>query len=105
MADGGSLLVLAPGYVSGSLLNSTSTWNNQTFYNLGLTIGSYTWTLNGGSSTDSIKMNIGASSVPEPSGLVLLGMGAVAVMCQVRRRRSGSPIPSFHDRAEAKPLD
>ncbi|MBI1337463.1 MAG: PEP-CTERM sorting domain-containing protein [Phycisphaera sp.] len=75
-------LLLPTGYVSGSPLNGSATWQGQTFASLGMTPGSYTLLWQTESSFDSLTLNIG---VPEPSSLALLGLGGLLAM---RRRRT-----------------
>ena len=48
------------GYVSGSALSSSATWNSETLADLGLTPGTYTWTWGSGATADSFILNIGA---------------------------------------------
>ena len=52
-------LSLPDGYVSGSALSGTSTYEGMTFSNLGLTPGSYVWTWGDGAHADSFTLNIG----------------------------------------------
>jgi hypothetical protein len=81
-------LVLPYEYVSGSMLNSSALWSGQTLNSLGLTLGTYTWTWGSGATADFFTMNIGVSSVPEPSSLLLagVGLGFAALVSRVRRR-------------------
>lgn len=73
------------GYVSGTALNGTSTFNNTTFAGMGLIPGNYTWSWNG-SSPDTITVAVPA--VPEPSTLALCGVaGAGLGFAGVRRLR------------------
>jgi hypothetical protein len=78
--DGG--IFLPSGYVSGSALTDTSTYDGQTFASLGVTPGTYVWTW----ASDSFTLIISApASVPEPSALALLGT-ALAGLCLVQFR-------------------
>jgi hypothetical protein len=80
VADKGQLLVLPYGYVSGTFLSSSSTWDNQTIESLGLDPGTYTWTWGSGASSDPLTMNIAGGSVPEPPSLILLLISAIFVI-------------------------
>lgn len=79
---GGTIpLVLVPiGYVSGSALSDTATWDNQTFSSLDVTPGTYKWTWGSGANADSFTLNIGAAAVLEPStwAMMLLGFAGLA---------------------------
>ncbi len=75
-------LYLDPGYVSGSPLSSTATWNNTTIAGLGLTPGTYTYTWGTGPNADSFTLIIGAvppSPTPIPSSLYLVAAGGALV--------------------------
>ena len=62
------------GYVSGSALADSSTYNNQTFGSLGVTPGQYRWTW--GSGADSFTLDIGVAAVPAP----LIGRGLPSLL-------------------------
>jgi hypothetical protein len=75
------LLDLPQGYVSGSPLSDTSTYDNQTFASLDATPGTYVWTWGSGAHADSFTLQIGPAAVPAPligHGLpVLLAVGGL----------------------------
>jgi hypothetical protein len=83
-------LEVPAGYVSASLLSATDTYSGANFSSLGLTPGTYTWTWGTGANADFFTMNIGVSSVPEPSSLLLAfgGAGIVALAALAHRRRA-----------------
>ena len=78
-------LWLDKGYISESPIEFSSTYLGQTLDSLGLTIGTYNWTL----PSDTVTMNIvgGTAPVPEPATMLLLGSG-IAAISGIRRRRS-----------------
>ena len=79
--DYGSLVVPS-GYTSGSPLSGTATFGNKTFADIGITPGTYTWTV----PNDSITLNINnASAVPEPSTYALLCI-SLGVVGYARKR-------------------
>ena len=63
------------GYVSGSNISSGLTFGSATFASLTLTMGSYAYDI----FDDTIVLNIGVVSVPEPSSLALFALGLAAV--------------------------
>ena len=67
-------------YLSGGLLEGTSTLLNHTISGIGLQGGVYTWTLAG--SGDKIVMNV----VPEPSTWAMIGAGVLGLLAMRRRR-------------------
>jgi hypothetical protein len=81
IGGGGSFLGVSSGYVSGSPLSSTSTWDNTTFSMLGATPGTYKWTWGSGADADSFTLVIGIAAVPEPStwAMMLLGFAGLGL--------------------------
>lgn len=83
------------GYVSGTALSDSMTFDGASFASLGLTPGSYEWTWGGsGLDADSFTIDVGTpAAVPEPSSLLLmllplgLGLGLTA-----RRRRTARGV-------------
>jgi hypothetical protein len=65
-------LYVPSGYVSGSALSGTSTYDNTTFSGLGVTPGTYEW-MWGLGTNQNFTLVIGGTSVPEPSAIALLG--------------------------------
>ena len=84
-------LVVPQGYVSGSALSDSSTYDNKTFSSLGVTPGSYVWTWGSGATADSFTLTIGAVAVPAPvigQGLpVVLAVGGVLFGAKFSRKR------------------
>lgn len=62
---GGFAVVVPIGYVSGTALSDTSTYNNQTFSSLGVTPGIYEWTWGNGAD-QNFTLKIVATTVPAP---------------------------------------
>ncbi|HTU89600.1 MAG TPA: PEP-CTERM sorting domain-containing protein [Gemmataceae bacterium] len=84
-------LFLPAGYVSGTSLSDSNTWDNTTISGLGLTTGTYTWTWGTGANADSLEVIIpSASATPEPASLTLLGIGALCSLGYGWRRRRQS---------------
>ncbi|HZS84813.1 MAG TPA: hypothetical protein VFA50_18195 [Stellaceae bacterium] len=84
----GNVLFLPHGYVHGTALSNTATYDNETFTTLGLTPGSYTWSWNNGSNSDSFTLQIEPAAVPEPSALTmfLTMVGILAATALILRR-------------------
>jgi hypothetical protein len=77
--------ILVPaGYVSGTFLSGTATWNNTTFAALGVTPGTYTWTWGSGRAHSGVKLS--AVVIPEPSTLLTLGTGLLGLAGVMRRK-------------------
>ncbi len=74
-SDGLSLFVPA-GYVSGSLLSDTATWDHASLSSLGVTPGTYVWTWGSGATADSFTLKAGVAAVPAP----LIGRGLPLVL-------------------------
>jgi len=78
-------LSVSAGYVSGSILDvSSAVWAGQTFATLGMTPGTYVWTL---PSADTVTLNVGSAAVPVPAAVWLFG-SALGLLGWMRRRQS-----------------
>jgi hypothetical protein len=77
---------LPSGYVSDSPLSDTSTYDNQTFASLGVTPGTYVWKW--GRGKDQNFTLVVPASVPEPSTVLLLVLGAAFAGIPLARARS-----------------
>jgi hypothetical protein len=71
-------------YVSGSSMYGTDTIQNTTISGLGITPGTYMWTMAG--SGDTIEVAVGA--VPEPTTLALAGLGVLGCLLMFWDRKS-----------------
>jgi PEP-CTERM motif len=83
-------LYVPDGYVSGSPLSDTATYDGQTFSSLGATPGTYKWTWGTGAN-QNFTLVIGTAAVPEPStwAMMLLGfagLGFIGYQGAWRRR-------------------
>jgi hypothetical protein len=65
------------GYVSGSPISGTATWDNTTIAGLDLTERIYTWVWGSGSDADFLTINVG--DVPEPAAFYLGVLGLVGL--------------------------
>ncbi|HWX17005.1 MAG TPA: PEP-CTERM sorting domain-containing protein [Chthoniobacterales bacterium] len=70
------------GYISGTALSDSATYNNATFSSLGVNIGTYEWTWGNGQ-----NQNFTLVAVPEGSTLGLLAVGALALGLVWMRRK------------------
>ena len=77
-------LYVPQGYVSGTALTDSATFNNATFARLGFSPGTYTYTWGTGANADSLTVT---NVIPEPSTWALLGVGAGLLGLILRRRR------------------
>lgn len=57
-STGATLLILKSGYISGSAMQSSSNYANQTIRSLELTPGTHVWTWGSGPTSDSLTINI-----------------------------------------------
>ncbi|MDQ6647236.1 MAG: PEP-CTERM sorting domain-containing protein [Pseudomonadota bacterium] len=74
------LIFVPTGYVSGTALMSSATWDNESFANLGVTPGTFTWTW-GTEAGQSFTLTATATTtaVPEPAVLGMFGLGLIGV--------------------------
>ena len=85
---GAGVLGAPIGYVSGTNLSGTATWDNATFASLGVTPGTYVWTWGTGADQSFTLMIGSAVGVPEPAALGIFGFGVLLVggfICLRRR--------------------
>jgi len=71
-------------YVSGTPLSATDIYSNATINSLGLTPGTYTWNWGTGADADFLTLQI---TTPEPTSLVLIPSGLLALALLARRRK------------------
>jgi hypothetical protein len=87
MAASNSFLAVPTGYVSGTALSDSATWNSKTISSLGLTPGIYTWAWGSGATADSFVIDIQAPSVPEPASLALVATAILGLRTARRLTR------------------
>jgi hypothetical protein len=80
-----SSLALRPGYVPGTALSDTSTYDSATFTTLGVTPGTYEWTWGGGAD-QNFTLDVVAPAVPECSVLRLLLLSLTGLLGVIRFR-------------------
>jgi len=83
-------IFLPAGYVSGTALSDSSTYNSATFASLGVTPGTYVWTWGTGLPNQNFTLQIGSLGVPPPvpdggSTVSLLGF-ALLGLASLRRK-------------------
>jgi hypothetical protein len=85
-----NLLAVPVGYVSGSLLSDTSTFDNATLASLGLTLRTYTysWTPESEATDDSFVINVGTTPLPAALPLFAGGLGALGLFGWRRKRKA-----------------
>jgi VPDSG-CTERM motif len=90
---GEGILTVPQGYVSGSALSSTATWNFTTFASLGVTPGTYVWAWGTGLPNQNFTLVIGGTGVPDGGttvsllGCALLGLAALRRKSRLLRGR------------------
>jgi len=79
---GNSSVGVPSGYVSGTTITGTATWNATTLAALGLTPGTYVYTWGSGGTADSLTLNISTNPppVPIPSTVLLAAIGLAALL-------------------------
>ena len=83
---GGPYLFVPQGYISGTALSDTSTYDNATFSSLGVTPGTYEWTWGAGAN-QNFTLQIGAAGVPDSgSTFGLLSLSLIALLGATRLR-------------------
>jgi|SRR5215831_17255373 len=80
------LLAVPQGYVSGSALSDSMTFNNQTLASMGVTPGTYEWTWGDGGANQNFTLVIGA--VPD-GGTTISLLGCALLGLAVLRRKLG----------------
>jgi len=75
-------LIVEEGYVSGTALSGTATWEDKSFAYFGLSEGTYEWTWGSGANADTATITV--VPVPEPATMALLGLGGLGLL---RRKR------------------
>ena len=83
---GGPYLFVPQGYISGTALSDTATYDNATFSSLGVTPGTYEWTWGAGAN-QNFTLKIGATTVPDAGSTFMLLSGAIVALGSFRRRR------------------
>jgi hypothetical protein len=87
-ADHVGVLTVPDGYVSGTALSDSMTFNNATFASLGLTPGTYVWTWGTGLENQNFTLVIGGAGVPDGGSTVSLLGCALLGLAAVRRKLS-----------------
>src|SRR6266576_2878742 len=85
LAQAYSVKLEQSGYVSGTALSDSATYNNATFASLGVTPGTYVWTWGAGAN-QNFTLQIGPAGVPDGGSTVsLLGFGLLGLTALRRK--------------------
>jgi hypothetical protein len=84
---GSGFLVVPVGYVSGTALSDTSTYDTATFSTLGVTPGTYEWTWGTGAN-QNFTLLIGPAAVPDSGSTFVLLLVSLVALIGVSRFRS-----------------
>jgi hypothetical protein len=76
------------GYVSGTALSNSMTFNNATFASLGVTPGTYVWSWGTGLPNQNFTLQIGGAGVPDSGSTVSLLGCALLGLAALRRKLS-----------------
>jgi hypothetical protein len=82
--NGGLVLMVPQGYVSGTVFSDSDTFLSETIAGLGITPGTYTWSWGTGPTADFFELSVGAST-PEPASVVLVGSAMLGLLALRRR--------------------
>jgi hypothetical protein len=82
------VLLVPQGYISGSPLSDSMTFNNATFASLGVTPGTYLWSWGTGLRNQNFRLIIGAAGVPDGGSTVSLLGFALLGLAALRRKLS-----------------
>ena len=101
---GVSFLFLPQGYVSGTPINGSAVFTNNTLSGLGLTPGTYVYTLP--NDTVSVLIGTAPAAVPEPGTIALLTGLSLTGAAFLRRRKTGpqSRLIATHKRSKRPTL-
>jgi hypothetical protein len=81
--------ILVPtGYVSGTSLTSSAVFDTTTLVALGVTLGTYTWTWDGGANSFTIEAGIAPTPLPAALPLFVTGLGAMGLFGWHRKRKT-----------------
>jgi len=88
--EGGGTSIFVPlGYVSGTSLSGSATFDRKTLHSLGVLPGTYTWTWDSGANSFVLKIPPGfVPGIPEPGTLSLLALALAGLTVLGHRRRS-----------------
>jgi hypothetical protein len=90
LVGGGTAILVPLGYVSGTSLSGSATFDRKTLHSLGVLPGTYTWTWDAGANSFVLKIPSGfVPGIPEPGTLSLLAL-ALAGFAVLGRRRGSS---------------